>query len=172
MTSPVVNRRRRITPVSAIFAYDTSAAQREAAFFRCGFSLKSYREDQALVFSSSRAVSTGAGTVRYFPATARPLGVSLQTSQSGFSGLENHGSAQPCSMQDLIVRASTCWPYSSKSGNLPPGWSRPRRSQPRWTIEGADLRGSRDALMVWNSSLDRRLNSILSATDRRSQASE
>src|SRR5258707_10937113 len=40
-------------------------------------------------------------------ATLRPSAVSLQISQSGFSGLENQGSAQPRSMQVLTVRGLT-----------------------------------------------------------------
>src|SRR6266851_3698512 len=69
-------------------------------------------------------------------ATRRPSGVSLQISQSGFSGLENQGSAQPRSTQVLTVRGLTRWPLRSKSGSLPPGWSRPRASQARCAAFG------------------------------------
>src|SRR5258708_10084625 len=69
-------------------------------------------------------------------ATRRPSGVSLQISQSGFNGLENQGSAQPCSTQVLTVRGLTRWPLRSKRGSLPPGWSRPRASQARCAAFG------------------------------------
>src|SRR5216684_2210736 len=69
-------------------------------------------------------------------ATRRPSGVSLQISQSGLSGLENHGSAQPRSTQVLTVRGLTRWPLRSNSGSLPPGWSRPRASQARCAAFG------------------------------------
>ena len=60
-------------------------------------------------------------------ASRRPAGVSLHTSQSGFSGLLNHGSAQPCSRQRRTIAAATAWPSRSNNGNLPPGWVSPRR---------------------------------------------
>ena len=59
--------------------------------------------------------------------------VSLQTSQSGFSGLLNHGSAQPRSRQRRTMAAATSWPSRSNSGSLPPGWVSPRR---RYRISG------------------------------------
>ena len=46
--------------------------------------------------------------VGYADASRRPASVSLQTSQSGFSGLLNHGSAQPRSRQRCTTSASIC----------------------------------------------------------------
>jgi MFS family permease len=60
-------------------------------------------------------------------ASRRPVGVSLHTSQSGLSGLLNHGSAQPRSRQRRTTAAATAWPSRSNSGSLPPGWTSPRR---------------------------------------------
>ena len=60
------------------------------------------------------------------PAGVRPR-VSLQTSQSGFSGLLNHGSAQPRSRQTRTTSGAIAWPSRSNSGSLPPAWASPRR---------------------------------------------
>ena len=60
-------------------------------------------------------------------AIRRPTSVSLQTSQSGFSGLLNQGSAQPHSKQRRTTAASTAWPSRSNNGSLPPGWVSARR---------------------------------------------
>jgi DHA1 family tetracycline resistance protein-like MFS transporter len=54
-------------------------------------------------------------------AIRRPRSVSLQTSQSGFSGLLNHGSAQPRARQWRTSPGSTVCPSRSNNGNLPPG---------------------------------------------------
>ena len=59
----------------------------------------------------------------------RPLSVRRHTSQSGFKGFWNQGSAQPRSMQLWIVRGLILAPSSSKRGSFPPGWSSPRLSQ-------------------------------------------
>ena len=67
------------------------------------------------------------------PPDAGRARVSLQTSQSGFSGLLNHGSAQPRSRQRRTMAAATSWPSRSNSGSLPPGWVSPRR---RYRISG------------------------------------
>src|SRR6266568_3564515 len=90
------------------------------------------KENFALEAARERQTASGYPRV----ATRRPSGVSLQISQSGFSGLENQGSAQPRSTQVLTVRGLTRWPLRSKSGSLPPGWSRPRASQARCAAFG------------------------------------
>ena len=51
------------------------------------------------------------------------------TSQSGFRGFRNQGSAQPRSTQLWIVRGRIFAPSSSKRGSFPPGWFSPRPSQ-------------------------------------------
>ena len=61
-----------------------------------------------------------------------PALVSRHTSQSGLSGLENHGSAQPRLMQLTMVRFLIFVPSSSNSGSFPPGWLRPLESQRFW----------------------------------------
>ena len=60
-------------------------------------------------------------------ASRRPASVSLQTSQSGFSGLLNQGSAQPLSRQACTTSGAIAWPSRSNSGSLPPAWVKPRR---------------------------------------------
>ena len=87
--------------------------------------------------TARRAVPAGCGTAvpchpahlgRYRTWTIRhPASVSLQTNQSGFSGLLNHGSAQPWPMHWRTMAGSTSWPSRSNSGSLPPGWASPRR---------------------------------------------
>src|SRR5260370_444805 len=81
------------------------------------------------------AASTGKDRFYRRTASLRPSSVSLQISQSGLSGLENHGSAQPCSTQALTVRGLARWPLRSKRGSLPLG----RIIGPRMTALSARL---------------------------------
>ena len=71
-----------------------------------------------------------------------PALVSRHTSQSGLSGLENHGSAQPRLMQLTMVRSLIFVPSSSNSGSFPPGWLRPLESQRFWVWVSGGLSGT------------------------------
>jgi len=62
--------------------------------------------------------------------------VNLHTCQSGFTGLLNQGSAQPFSMQDLIVRSLIRLPFESKIGSFPPGCVSPHLSHASWAAVG------------------------------------
>ena len=71
-----------------------------------------------------------------------PAFVSRHTSQSGLSGLENHGSAQPRLMQLRMVRFLILLPSSSNSGSFPPGSLRPLESQRFWVWVSGGLSGA------------------------------
>ena len=59
-------------------------------------------------------------------ATLLPSSVNLQTIQSGFNGLANHGVAHPALTHTRTVLALTARPCPSNRGSFPPGRSRPR----------------------------------------------
>ncbi len=77
-----------------------------------------------------------------------PALVSRHTSQSGLSGLENHGSAQPRLMQLTMVRFLILVPSSSNSGSFPPGWLRPLESQRFWVWVSGGFSGTLPSSLI------------------------
>ena len=77
-----------------------------------------------------------------------PALVSRHTSQSGLSGLENHGSAQPRLMQLTMVRFLIFVPSSSNSGSFPPGWLSPLESQRFWVWVSGGLSGTLPSSLI------------------------
>jgi len=117
------------------FAYiaDVSAPEERAKSFGIvGFAFGlGFVLGPARAFSARRAAARRGGDrhlVRYGAvASRRPASVSLHTNQSGFSGLLNHGAAQPRPRQRRTRAALICCPSRSNRGSLPPGCAKPRR---------------------------------------------